>query len=103
MYWQWQDAPADEFGVKVSVVTTLKRSKGGQFALYAKALPGNPYDGHTLAAVIPNMETTMGNEIGRFLTDAGYRVQMRGTATSFGSSPPVGCEDVPPSSRSSVV
>jgi len=34
-----------EFGVKVSVATTLKRSKGGQFALHAKALPGNPYDG----------------------------------------------------------
>ena len=32
-----------EFGVKVSVATTLKRCKGGQFALHAKALPGNPY------------------------------------------------------------
>jgi IS5 family transposase len=31
-----------EFGVKVSVATTLKRSKGGQFALHAAALPGNP-------------------------------------------------------------
>jgi IS5 family transposase len=48
--------------VKVSVATTLKRSKGGQFALPAKALPGNPYDGHTLAAVIPDMEKTIGNE-----------------------------------------
>lgn len=45
-----------EFGVKVSIATTLKRSKGGQFALHAKALPGNPYDGHTLANVIPEME-----------------------------------------------
>ncbi|GGB10183.1 IS5 family transposase [Brucella endophytica] len=62
-----------EFGVKVSVATTLKRSKGGQFALHAKALPGNPYDGHTLAAVIPDMEKTIGNEIGRILADAGYR------------------------------
>ncbi|WP_210238907.1 hypothetical protein [Mesorhizobium sp. M4B.F.Ca.ET.143.01.1.1] len=26
----------------MSVATTLKRSKGGQFALHAKALPGNP-------------------------------------------------------------
>lgn len=32
----------------------LKRSKDGQFALHAKALPGNPYDGHTLAEVIPD-------------------------------------------------
>jgi len=33
---------AYEFGVNVSIATTLKRSKGGQFALHAKALPGNP-------------------------------------------------------------
>ena len=45
-----------EFGVKVSVATTLKRSRGGQFALHAMALPGNPYDGHTLQSVIPDME-----------------------------------------------
>lgn len=62
-----------EFGVKVSVATTLKRSKGGQFALHAKALHGNPYDGHTLETVIPDMERTIGNEIGRILADAGYR------------------------------
>jgi IS5 family transposase len=57
----------------VSIATTLERSKGGQFALHAKALPGNPYDGHTLAAIIPDMEKTIGNEIGRILADAGYR------------------------------
>ena len=62
-----------EFGVKVSVATTLKRSKGGQFALHAKALPGNPYDGHTLATAIPDMEATIGAEIERVLADAGYR------------------------------
>jgi IS5 family transposase len=62
-----------EFGVKVSVATTLKRSKGGQFALHAKALPGNPYDGHTLAQVIPDMEATIGAEIERILADAGYK------------------------------
>jgi len=33
-----------EFGVKVSIATTLHRSKGGQFALHARALPGNPSD-----------------------------------------------------------
>jgi len=36
-----------EFGVKVSVATTLKRSKGGQFVTHIAALPGKPYDGHT--------------------------------------------------------
>src|SRR3984893_12873936 len=40
-----------EFGVKVSVATTLKHSKGGQFVIHAQALPGNPYDGHTLAVM----------------------------------------------------
>lgn len=62
-----------EFGAKVSVATTLNRSKGGQFALHAMALPGNPYDGHTLATVIPDMEQTIGNELSRILADAGYR------------------------------
>ena len=62
-----------EFGVKVSIATTLKRCKGGQFALHAMALPGNPYDGHTLATVIPDMEKTIGNELSRILADAGYR------------------------------
>lgn len=40
-----------ESGVKVSVATTLKRSRGGQFVAHVKALPGNPYDGHTLATI----------------------------------------------------
>ncbi|ASY73833.1 IS5-like element ISRsp18 family transposase [Sinorhizobium fredii] len=62
-----------EFGVKVSVATTLNRSMGGQFALHATALPGNPYDGHTLATVIPDMEKMIGNELSRILADAGYR------------------------------
>jgi len=31
-----------EFGVKVSVATTLARSKGGQFIAHVKTLPGNP-------------------------------------------------------------
>jgi IS5 family transposase len=62
-----------EFGVKVSVVTTLKRSRGGQFVAHVAALPGNPYDGHTLGTVIPAMEQMIGNTIERAPTDAGYR------------------------------
>ena len=62
-----------EFGVKVSVATTLKHSKGGQFVAHAQALPGNPYDGHTLAAVIPAIEQLVGNTIERLHADAGYR------------------------------
>ncbi len=62
-----------EFGVKVSVATTLKRSRGGQFVAHVKALPGNPYDGHTLATIIPAIEETIGVDLARILTDAGYR------------------------------
>jgi transposase, IS5 family len=62
-----------EFGVKVSLATTLNRSKGGQFAIHAMALPGNPYDGHTLKDVIPGMQELIGNEIKKILADAGYR------------------------------
>lgn len=62
-----------EFGVKVSIATTLRRCRGGQFVTHVKALPGNPYDGHTLAAVIPDIEAIAGNTIARILTDKGYR------------------------------
>ena len=49
-----------EFGVKVAIVTTNARAPGGQFVLHAKALPGNPYDGHTLAGVIEATERLTG-------------------------------------------
>ena len=62
-----------EFGVKVSVATTLAHAKGGQFVTHVKALPGSPYDGHTLATVIPEMEALIGNIIARLLADKGYR------------------------------
>lgn len=62
-----------EFGVKVSVATTLKHCKGGQFVTHVKALPGNPYDGHTRATVIPDMEALVGNTIARILGDKWYR------------------------------
>ena len=41
-----------EFGVKASIVTNNPRAPGGLFVLHARALPDNPYDGHTLRAVI---------------------------------------------------
>ena len=62
-----------EFGVKVSLTTTNKRCKGGQFILHAKALPGNPYDGHTLKEVIEETEALTGREIERVYVDKGYR------------------------------
>src|SRR5271165_6669218 len=62
-----------EFGVKVSIATTLNRSKGGQFIAHAKALPGNPYDGHTLATVISEIEAQIGANLTRIVADRGYR------------------------------
>ena len=34
---------------------------------------GNPYDGHTLATVIPGIEALVGNTLERIIADAGYR------------------------------
>lgn len=62
-----------EFGVKASIVSTNARAPGGQFVLHAKALPGNPYDGHTLAAVIEGTEKLTGCEIECAYVDKGYR------------------------------
>lgn len=62
-----------EFGVKVSITTTNRRCKGGQFILHAKALPGNPYDGHTLETVIEETEALTGRQIERAYVDKGYR------------------------------
>jgi IS5 family transposase len=62
-----------EFGVKVSVATTLHSSAGGQFVAHVKALPGNPYDGHTLGVVLPEMEKQIGATLMRVVADRGYR------------------------------
>ena len=62
-----------EFGVKASIVTTNARAPGGQFVLHATALPGNPYDGHTLGAVIGATEKLTGCAVERGYVDKGYR------------------------------
>jgi transposase, IS5 family len=62
-----------EFGVKVSVATPLHRCWGGQFVAHVTALPGNPYDGHTLETVIPAFIQQTGASLTRVIADAGYR------------------------------
>ena len=62
-----------EFGVKVSIVTTNARAPAGQFVLQAKALPGNPYDGHTLPTAIEDTQRLTGRQIERAYVDKGYR------------------------------
>ena len=58
-----------EFGVKISLATTLHRSKGGQFIAHVKAMPGSPYDGHTLATVLPEIEAQIGAPLTRIVAD----------------------------------
>ena len=62
-----------EFGCKVSIVTPVTAPKGGQFVLHAKALHGNPYDGHTLGPVIADLEILTGVAVSRIHGDKGYR------------------------------
>jgi IS5 family transposase len=62
-----------EFGCKVSLATPVTRPRGGQFVLHAKALHGNPFDGHTLGPVVADMEKLTGVEVKRIHVDKGYR------------------------------
>jgi IS5 family transposase len=57
-----------EFGVKVSVAAT---SRGGWF-VGALAMPGNPYDGHTLAAALEQVGR-LARSPGQVFVDRGYR------------------------------
>ena len=99
-----------EFGIKVSVATTAHRSKGGQFVTHIAALPGNPYDGHTLATVIPAMDDMIGNTIERLSPMPVIAATMRQPITGSGSirqarsvgshrRSNVSCGGVPPSNQ----
>ncbi len=58
-----------EFGNKVSVAVS---SRGGWF-VGAKSFTGNPYDGHTLAAQMKQVEGLIGNKVSEVYVDMGYR------------------------------
>lgn len=62
-----------EFGCKVSVATPVTQPKGGQFVLHARALHGNPFDGHTLGSAIADVQRMTGIEVKRIHVDKGYR------------------------------
>ena len=62
-----------EFGCKVSVATPVTSPKGGQFVLHAKALHGNPFDGHTLGPMVADLEKLAGVQARRIHVDKGYR------------------------------
>jgi len=58
-----------EFGNKVSVAVT---SRGGWF-VGAKSFTGNPYDGHTLAEQMKQVENLIGDKVSEMHVDMGYR------------------------------
>ena len=62
-----------EFGVKTSVAVTNARGPGGQFVFGARPLPGNPHDGHSLAARMDRAARHTGREARRVFVDRGYR------------------------------
>jgi IS5 family transposase len=62
-----------EFGVKTSIATTNERTTGGQFVLGVQVLPGNPYDGHTLADQIDQVARLTSTAVRRAYVDRGYR------------------------------
>ena len=107
MHWRGKANAPYEFGVKVSIVTTNARAPGGQFVLHAKALPGNPYDGHTLRDVIDQTRSspdarssgpmsTRGTAAMTPRTHAGSLSRDRSAACSASSN--ANCDDDPPSS-----
>ena len=73
-----------EFGCKVSIATPATAPKGGQFVLHAKALHGNPYDGHTLGPVITDLEKLTGVAVRRIHGDKGYRATTIPTGSGSG-------------------
>lgn len=58
-----------EFGVKVSLATT----QASNFVVGLQALAGNPYDGHTLAGQLEQVERVTGTRPRRCVVDQGYR------------------------------
>jgi IS5 family transposase len=58
-----------EFGVKASIATTNKSN----FVVGGMALPGNPYDGHTLTKALAQVRRMTGSVIEEAFVDRGYR------------------------------
>ncbi len=53
----------------------MTKPKGGQCVLHAKALSGNPFDGHPLGLAIAGREKLTGVTVRRIHGDKGYRGQ----------------------------
>ncbi len=58
-----------EFGTKVSVAATIAEG----FIVGARSMPGNPYDGHTLAEALDQVEVLTDIRPALAVVDRGYR------------------------------
>jgi IS5 family transposase len=58
-----------EFGVKVTIATTLKEG----FVVGMRSMPGNPYDGHTLAETLEQVGILAERRPKTVIVDRGYR------------------------------
>lgn len=58
-----------EFGVKASIATTNKSN----FVVGGMAMPGNPFDGHTLKTALDQVRRLTGSVIEEAFVDRGYR------------------------------
>jgi IS5 family transposase len=58
-----------EFGVKVSIATTLKEG----LVVGMRSMPGNPYDGHTLAETLEQVGILTDRKPSTAIVDKGYR------------------------------
>jgi IS5 family transposase len=58
-----------EFGTKVSIATTIAEG----FVVGMRAMPGNPYDGHTLTEALEQVETLTDLRPDLAVVDRGYR------------------------------
>jgi transposase, IS5 family len=58
-----------EFGTKVSIATTIDQG----FVVGMRALPGNPYDGHTLAEALEQVEILTDQRPELAVVDRGHR------------------------------
>jgi transposase, IS5 family len=51
----------------------LTKPTGDHFVLHARALHGNPYNGHSLAATVADVAAMTGADVKRTHVDNGYR------------------------------
>ncbi|MEY9336111.1 hypothetical protein ABIF16_009417 [Bradyrhizobium elkanii] len=74
-----------EFGCKVSIATPVTCPKGGQFVLHARALHGNPFDGHTLGPWSPTWRSSPAWRLAASMSTKGTAATTTRTGSGSGS------------------